>query len=177
MASPVGHTLVGLSLGFLSWKRVFRSPIGWKGVLFCVVMANLPDFDVIPGIFAGDINRFHHDHSHTLLFAFAVSLVVYASAGKNRGKWALMSLVLVLSHFLVDLITIDTSPPVGLRLLWPLQDMSGDGFKWRYAFLPSVARGQSLVSLFNARNIEVVAVESAVFLSTAVVSYLFYRKS
>lgn len=177
MASPVGHTLAGLAVGFFSWKRVFRAPMRWQGVLFCVIMANLPDFDVLPGIFAGDINKFHHDHSHTFLFAFAVTLVVYAVAGKNRRGWAFMAFVLIMSHFWLDFIAVDTSPPIGLRLLWPLQDMAGDGFKWRYAFLPSVARGGSLPSLFNVHNVGVVAVETVVFLPPAIAAYLFYRKS
>ncbi len=176
MSSPIAHSLAGLSIGYLSWRRVFKSGFTLKAGFFCVVMANLPDFDVIPGIFAGDINRFHHAHTHTLLFAFLAWLVVYALARENRGRWAFMALVLVLSHFLIDYATIDTSPPIGLRLLWPLQDMAGDGFKWSRAFLPVVARGDSLITILNFHNIRTAAIETAIFLPVTLVSFYLYKK-
>ncbi len=173
MSSPIAHSLAGLGIGFLSWRKVFKAPLTWKSVLFCVIMANLPDFDVIPGIFAGDINLYHHDYTHTFLFAFAASLVVSAFARRNRLKWAYMSFLLVLSHFVIDYITIDRSPPIGLPLFWPFSDIR---FKWEFAFLPSVARGSSLISLLNAENIRTAAIETAVFLPFAILSYFVYRK-
>ncbi len=173
MSSPIAHSLAGLGIGFLSWRKVFKTTLTWKAVLFCVVVANLPDFDVIPGIFAGDINLYHHDYTHTFLFAFIVSLVVFAAGAKNRMKWAYMAFLLVLSHFLIDYITIDRSPPIGLPLLWPFSDIR---FKWEFAFLPVVARGSSLISILNPQNIRTAAIEAAVFLPPAILSYFLYRK-
>ncbi len=173
MSSPVAHSLAGLSIGFLSWRKVFKTSLTWKAVLFCVVMANLPDFDVIPGFFAGDINLYHHDYTHTLVFAFAVFLCVLAVSRRNSLKWASMSLVLVLSHFAIDYITIDRSPPIGLPLLWPFSDIR---FKWEFAFLPVVARAETFLSLLNRQNIRTAAVEAAVFLPFTIISYYLYRK-
>ncbi len=173
MSSPIAHSLAGLGIGFLSWRKVFKAPLTWKSVLFCVIMANLPDFDVIPGFFAGDINRYHHYYTHTFLFAFAASLAASALARRNRLKWAYVSFLLVLSHFVIDYITIDRSPPIGLPLLWPFSDIR---FKWEFAFLPVVARGRTFISLLNAQNIRTAAIETAVFLPFAILSYLVYRK-
>ncbi len=173
MSSPIAHSLAGLGIGFLSWRKVFKAPLTWKSILFCVIMANLPDFDVIPGIFAGDINLYHHAYTHTFLFAFAASLAVSALAPRSRLKWAYMSFILVLSHFAIDYITIDRSPPIGLPLLWPFSDMR---FKWEFAFLPVVARGSSLVSIINAHNIRTAAIETAVFLPFTILSYFLYRQ-
>lgn len=173
MSSPIAHSLAGLSIGFLSWRKVFKSSLTWKSVLFCVVMANLPDFDVIPGVFAGNINLYHHDYTHTLLFAFAVFLCVLAVSRRNSLKWASMSLILVLSHFAIDYITIDRSLPIGLPLLRPFSEIR---FKWEFAFLPVVARAETFLSLLNRQNIRTAAVEAAVFLPFTIISYYLYRK-
>jgi inner membrane protein len=174
MASPIGHSLAGAGIAFLLRKKVFKASAAWKFIFFCVLIANLPDFDIIPGIYAGDINRYHHDYTHTLLFAFAVSLAVFAAARGNRPRWAFVSLLLVLSHLLIDFATVDNSPPVGIPLLWPLSDAR---FNWECAFLPTVSRGRELLSVFNSRNSCTAAVEAAVFLPFAVIAYYIYRKS
>ncbi len=172
MSSPIAHTLAGLSVGFLSWRRLFKRSFTWKAALFCVVMANLPDFDVFPGFLAGDINLYHHYYTHSIFFAFIVSLVVFAVAPRERLRWASACLLLIFSHYLVDYITIDRSPPIGLPLLWPFHEAR---FKWEHAFLPTVARAGTFFSLFNRHNIRTAAIEIAVFLPVAAVSYYFYK--
>ena len=101
MASPVGHTLMGVAVGALvlhavSAPMAYRwglplarstSDTGvngaslwrclhWRWLLLIVLSANFADLDFLPGALVGDINRWHHTASHSflavLIWGFAV---------------------------------------------------------------------------------------------------------
>jgi membrane-bound metal-dependent hydrolase YbcI (DUF457 family) len=176
MSTPIGHSLAGVSIYFLSGCR-FSSP-GWKALFFCVIAACLPDIDFLPGFFVGNINYFHHKGTHTLFFALAVSLGVWFVSRKSGGikglssaapKWGLLTFILILSHLAVDYAAIDRTAPFGMPLLWPF---SGKYFYFKYAFLPDVLRESSIASVFNRHNLRTVIVELAVFLPIALLSVI-----
>ncbi len=144
MASPVGHSLSGLGLYLLASAgrggRLFP-PAETAAVL---MLSNLPDLDLLPGILVGDSSRWHHLATHSLLFAAALSVCIMAAAvlikwtrGPGR-RWAGLGGSLVVLHIMLDYFTADNRPPYGLRLFWPL----GDGFYIAgRTFLDSVVRG------------------------------------
>ena len=168
MSTPIGHSLAGVSVYFLSGRR-FSSP-GWKALFFCIVVACLPDIDFLPGFFVGNINYFHHRCTHSLFFALVVSLGVWFVSRKSGGiKWGLLTFILILSHLAVDYAAIDRTAPFGMPLLWPF---SGEYFYSKYAFLPEVWRESSVASVFNRHNLRTVIVELAVFIPIALLSVI-----
>jgi len=125
MCTPVGHSLAALSLFYLSGTRPPREDLWRLGGL--VLLANLPDFDFIPGILAGDPGRYHHGISHSLGFALVTAVAVYlllAAGGRARWQVAAMAFLAYGSHLLLDWLTWD--PPgrngQGIPLLWPFSE-------------------------------------------------------
>ncbi|HXH09751.1 MAG TPA: metal-dependent hydrolase [Alphaproteobacteria bacterium] len=120
MATPVGHSLLGFAIGKLTGGSGAMSP--WRWYAFCAVAANAPDLDFLPGLFAGDVNRFHQSASHSLvaalIFGLAVALVALLSRHRVvRGGIA--GVGLYASHLLLDLFGEDNRAPFGIFLLWP----------------------------------------------------------
>jgi len=178
MSTPIGHSLAGVSICFLT--STYLCPLqgrglrrGWKSLLFCAIIACLPDIDFLPGIFVGNINYYHHKGTHSIFFALVMSLAVWAVArGKNRVKWGFLTFILILSHLAIDYITIDLGAPFGIPLLWPF---SGKYFCFQNAFLPSTVRSASVASVFNAHNLRVILSELIIYLPLAIISYVVYR--
>ena len=134
MPSPVGHTLIGAAL-CAAWllprgpAREWPSRIAARRGTWLagLALANAPDLDYLPGILAGEINRFHHNATHSagwvLLTAAGLWLVWHAAkpAAAGRREFAFL-LSLLASHLAADWLTADHSPPVGIPLLWPCLD-------------------------------------------------------
>jgi inner membrane protein len=130
MPSPVGHTLAGLC-GYLFarrsqplQKKFNSSPVHWQLVIYAF-LANLPDIDVIPGIFLGNPGMFHRQVTHSVLTAICVSIVVAWVVKRLRGNakyWGLVTLSLYLSHLILDMMLNDPAPPYGIQLFWPLSE-------------------------------------------------------
>jgi membrane-bound metal-dependent hydrolase YbcI (DUF457 family) len=134
MPSPVGHFLAGLTVGWVGegnserTKRV-SSPTGlrpwttggrpWTIVLWCAVLAALPDADLL-------IPHFHRTATHSLTATVLVFILAAVVTGKVTGeiRWRL-ALVLATAygtHLLLDWLGADPSPPRGFQLLWPFSD-------------------------------------------------------
>ena len=174
MSTPIGHSLAGVSVYFLT--RTYLLPLQWgglrrrwKALLFCAIIACLPDIDFLPGIFAGNINYYHHKGTHSIFFAFIVSLVVCILWKKrNSLKFGFLTFILVLSHLAIDYVAIDHVAPFGIPLLWPFCERY---FYFKYAFLPEVFRGASLISILNRNNIYTVVIELIIFVPIVLLSY------
>lgn len=127
MASPIAHSLAGLSI---YWIANRQSPVRSVGAINrktifgaagAVILANLSDFDLI----AGWIVRkyLHHQFSHTLAFAvLAGAICALASplfkASARRTFW--LATALVASHVVIDYFTKDTTTPKGCMVFWPI---------------------------------------------------------
>lgn len=187
MSSPVGHTLAGLSICFLygalcsriggSGKlKKFCIKYSLKGLIFVAFVACLPDIDFVPGIFIGDINYFHHQGIHSLSFAIVLSFLILLISRMRKTEqslgWGLISLLLIISHLVIDWLTIDKSLPFGIRLLWPF---SGKYFYFQNAFLPYNVRSVSVASVFNVHNLRVVLSELAIYMPLMIISYFLYK--
>ena len=63
MPFPVGHTLGGCALALAVIPS--DTPHAWEAWALCLVSANLPDLDFIPGFLAGKPLAFHRGPSHS----------------------------------------------------------------------------------------------------------------
>lgn len=124
MTSPVGHSLAGLAVGGgIQWRRQ------WPLALLLLFSANAADLDFLPGLIAGDANRYHHLASHSLaaavLYALLAGLMWRVFSGCDRSRALQVGLLAGLAyatHLLLDWFTVDGGEPWGMQLLWPFSD-------------------------------------------------------
>lgn len=168
MPSPVAHSLIGIAIAsaWLLPRATFRELPRhlWNhriALAVGVVLANLPDIDFIPGLLTGDLNRFHHQHTHTLGFVlFATFLVDWAwrrraDAPRTIG---LLALALLGSHLVADLFIQDSKPPYGIMALWPF---SPEYYISPIAIFPRIEKA-SLVDAWQWSNLQAGAAEFAI---------------
>lgn len=130
MASPIGHTLCGLTCLVaveIAQSPRFR-PLDWKNVTLFAFLANLPDIDFFIGyLFSSDPHRFHSGPTHSLIFALTAGLFFGCLFFRRLGpilSWLIPTGV-ILSHSLIDLFTgpaLGLHTSYGVSLLWPLQE-------------------------------------------------------
>lgn len=160
MASPIAHTLVGLTLGAAAFlphgsggEMLGAVRRRWRGLLGCGVLSNAPDVDYLFGLFTGHFNAYHQYHTHTVGFVGAVVLGVWGMwmrrvPGPAAGRLVFLAVV-AFSHLLIDLVSGDTGAPYGIMALWPF---TAERIYWPDAaiFLDLDKRG-----LFNPHNVRV----------------------
>ena len=127
MPLPLGHTALGLLTHECSSKRMI-SLNSLKVMFFIVVLANLPDLDVIFGlILKGNGNAFHRGPTHSLAFAVFMGLVA-SNLGRFSKRLPQISFstcfAIIFSHTLADLFF--TNSPVSL--FWPFEIQWASGF-------------------------------------------------
>ena len=164
MPSPAGHSLIGLAIGMLrfvpcvpNWRSFLR--VLWHqraALIFCIVLANIPDLDYLFGIPAANLNLYHHTVTHTAIWVLILALGVWACGWPDRSwKALLFVLCLVGSHLLADIFTQDRSKPYGIMLCWP--------FWIHYWYSPvsifPASAKRSLYELFSVHNVKVVMCE------------------
>lgn len=175
MATPVGHTIIGLGLGSASSRA--RPTAAW--LVFAAFAACAPDLDFLPGLLAGDINRYHQLASHsltaTLLFGAVSGLAGGYLRRDRRGmNWAiaLAAALFYGSHLVVDLFTTDVRAPYGIPLFWPFY---GGHFMAPWTPFGGVRHGVPgdplmvfLSELFSVHNLIAIGVEVALLGPVAV---------
>lgn len=154
MATPVGHVLAGAATAslFLPSEKL-RNRLVLGGLL-----GGAADLDFLPGIFLGTPARFHHGLTHSIAFAFFICLIVALYSHRERLQWALLAGSAYMSHLLLDFLTLDPSPPVGIPLFWPLLDTT---FSSPIPLLPRVLH--TSVSPINLHNFLVAGLELVLF--------------
>jgi inner membrane protein len=167
MATPIGHYLLGLSLaGMVATDKQRRREAPWWAAL-----AWAPDLDLIPGLIVGELGRFHHGASHSLLAVLVMAVVATGAVGL-RGQMSLqvllLAFVLCASHLVLDYFTTDNGPPSGMPFLWPWSDRM---FQSPWPLLPDVQHtSRPLISVHNtllvAREIVIFAPLAALVLRT-----------
>lgn len=125
MPSPVGHIVAGIAAGWMvagapaaaSGPRA-ASP-RWREAAFFGVLGALPDVDLAFGAHSGP--------THSVGAALAVG-VIAAAIGWRIGVRGVSAAALVLaccaaygSHALLDWLSTDASPPIGIMALWPFR--------------------------------------------------------
>jgi hypothetical protein len=131
MPLPLGHAVLGFTAHDLCSKdaSVFHQ---WKLALFVLVLANLPDVDVVIGLlFQGNGNAFHRGPTHSLFFALLMGVLASVAwriwSQIPRVSFRICFLV-ILSHVLADSAFTASS----ISLFWPLEVNWSSGYSgWR----------------------------------------------
>jgi inner membrane protein len=175
MPSPFGHSLAGYII-----HRATARPVAahqWQLMLLYLFAANAPDLDFLPGLFAGDLGRYHHGPSHSIGFAILFGLC--ASAFFSRRLCAfVMGFSLYLSHVLLDYLVQDPSPPLGVPLFWPFNHeyyMAPFAFYRPFDYPVSVA--EPMVPLFFTFHNFLTVLTEILFLLPPLVFVSLCRKS
>lgn len=178
MSSPVAHSLIGLAIGLIRFLPRYRCGNDlvvqfralWRPLLGCVLLANAPDVDYLFGLSAGNLNAYHQMVTHTLIWIGGVALVIWAGDWfkERQVSWRLLGLLLALlgSHLLVDWLTVDRSPPVGMMLAWPFSDHF---YHAAFAFFPSVAK-QNWAAVCSTQNLRLALMETILVLPIVIIT-------
>lgn len=165
MASPIGHSIIGLAMAEAGDRRSNR-----RWYLLAVVAVNFADLDFLPGLLVGDINRFHRSITHSLLAALIFGLTVALIARLLMApavRAGLLAAGLYVSHLLLDFLSGNPSEASGQPLLWPFlnSDVMSPWSPLAGVFHGGPGDGlwQFLETLLSWHNFEVMLVEALVF--------------
>lgn len=168
MPLPIAHSMMGYAISEVAEAAKVRlASKKWLNVSIFVTLANLPDSDFLPGFLLGEPNRYHQWFTHSLGFAFLVGLAgaLFYRWWQSQSPWETVQKqsrfgwcgifigLAVLSHVVLDLLTLDTTPPQGMMLFWPF-DQNHYDVRWDF-FLSSRRDNvsttffSSLVSWYN----------------------------
>lgn len=182
MPSPIGHSLAGCAI-YAGTNDNYT--ISWKTLFLYILVANLPDFDFIPGFLLGAPNSFHRGVSHSLGFAFLFGIVLGLLVARNTTtrrffKNMIIFSGLYFSHIFLDLFSMDTSIPIGEKLFWPV---SNEYFSAPFHFFLDIKRKVSsnyefITTLFSFHNFLAILIEIAVLIPVlALVSFRKRRRN
>ena len=159
MPSPVGHGLGGIAAGWhLVPERTRRAAI----ILAAVAIA--PDFDLLVGA--------HREASHSLGLAILAGAVASVLARRHRLRWGAAVALAWTSHVLLDWLSNDTRPPIGVMALWPLTDAY---YKASIEIFPPISR-RYWESRFWIYNLHALVVEVIVLLPIALAVIWWWRR-
>ncbi len=121
MPSPVAHFLAGLTVHVATAPA---SDVGWRRrTAITVAAAIAPDLDLLLKPLGLAV---HQGASHSVGAALLAGAAVAAGAALLRWPRALaLGLAATLgwsSHIALDLLNLDTHPPIGLMALWPFTE-------------------------------------------------------
>ena len=124
MPSPIAHLGVGYAI-YRYYKD--KLPVDhrhfWK-IPFQMIMLTglsmLPDLDVIPAIILKEMQDYHNNFSHSLLFAIPVAFLMaglfHRTYQSNFWLWFLVCLISYDLHIVMDALTAER----GVMMFWPL---------------------------------------------------------
>jgi membrane-bound metal-dependent hydrolase YbcI (DUF457 family) len=127
MPSPIAHLAASFAIYQICQSPPMQqTPVGvdrsFRSLAMIVGLSFLPDLDAIPGLFLGELDRFHNNLTHSLVtglfMAIAMGSIVWL---KNRSGFIRgFSLVLITYqlHVLMDFFTRGR----GAMLLWPFSE-------------------------------------------------------
>ena len=127
MPLPMGHTAIGLAAYELSTNNNSKKN-SIKLIIFLIILANLPDLDVIVGLLIKwNGNAFHRGPTHSILFALIMGLLA-SRAWKfsyhiPKIKFGVCFLI-IFSHVLADFFF--TRSPVSF--FWPFEVSWSSGY-------------------------------------------------
>ena len=181
MPSPVGHSLIGLTLG-VAFLVPRGRPAAWHAwlhehratLIAAVIAANAPDCDYLPGLLLGAPNSMHRWLSHSAPWASLAGVIIWLiwrRSGVRVPPWALPVLVAAaLSHIVADYFDEDTRPPFGILALWPFYDQFMISAHPVFLSLQKA----SLTDVFSWQNVRAVAHEILLTLPP-LLTVMFYK--
>lgn len=164
MPSPILHSSVAASLA-----RGAREPLDWSLAARSVVAANVADLDLVPGVFVGAPNRWHHAYTHSFPVALALGALFALPPWRGdspdyRARFRYFALV-CLTHPLLDLLVDDRhwralgEPFPNIGLWWPF---SSRGYDVLWPLLPTVSVEGSWTRWFGPENLRACAFDIVV---------------
>ena len=165
MPLPPLHSLAGYTI-YRSIHKT-RDDQSWKWAALAVLLANLADFDFLPGIFARQIGRFHRGITHSIGMAIIVGLLIgwLARLWKKDsfGRAALFSFGAYVSHIFLDFFSEAKSQ---IAILWPFSSARFDspiyfGTIREDPLKLSGSLGEFLASMWNPGFLRMVLDEAA----------------
>jgi membrane-bound metal-dependent hydrolase YbcI (DUF457 family) len=157
--SPIGHVLGGIAAG---WGVVPRRDMAGAAILSAV--ASVPDLDLLI--------HSHRGESHSVGAALVAGGIAWIAT--RQPRWGAAVALAWASHVLLDWLSNDTRPPLGVMALWPF---TRDYYKASIEIFPPVSR-RYWESRFWIYNLRAVLVEVVILapLATLVVRR-FHRKN
>jgi membrane-bound metal-dependent hydrolase YbcI (DUF457 family) len=117
MPSPIGHTLAGCAVALALIPP--QMPQAWEAWAFCLISANLPDMDFIPGFLTDNPRAFHRGPSHSMLAAFVAAVLGASLWIGSSLPWLTRAGVIFLAY--VSHVGLDYhTPGRGVLLGWPI---------------------------------------------------------
>lgn len=173
MASTLGHALCGLTV--LAWAapRIDVASVWRREVPLFVVLANLPDIDMLAGwLWTGDVFAFHGGLTHGMAFALLAAMafaVLLPGTGTRPWRTAVYFLA-ILSHDLVDMLTGSApgmNPTRGVEFWSPFSDRAVSS----PVTLFLGPHHDSWARLFSPHNLKVMGLEALCFTPLLLVAY------
>lgn len=156
MPSPIGHALGAMAAGWLIAPRLGGGP-AMSGLAFAAV-GLAPDLDLLVGS--------HSTYTHSV---GAVAMVFVAAwAVSRRPRVAAAVAAAWASHLLLDWLGSDTSPPIGIMALWPL---NREHYQSSLYVFDAISRRYWLVEQFVWGNLTAALKEVLVLGPIAGISY------
>jgi hypothetical protein len=124
MPSPFAHS----AAGYLIYRYIYQKHLDSRvhilriplALMIIIGFSLLPDLDVFPGIFTGDLGRFHNNVTHSLIVGLLVSAILSALVARifrsSMKTWFSAFLFSYELHIIMDFFTGER----GVMLGWPL---------------------------------------------------------
>lgn len=182
MPSPIAHSLLGLTCGLvcLGSPRFLngRKSVVPAGILLLgfTALGNAPDCDFIPGLLAGELNRFHHGPTHSMAWCALVAFGVWCvwRAIERAGWWVLACLLATVGlHLIADWATADGAEPFGIPAAWPV---SNSYFKAPVDVFASMEK-QTIWAIFQQTNLKPALREVALTTPLLLAAFLWWKRS
>ena len=137
MPSPIGHALGGIAAG---WGSAPRRDVTAAAIV--AVVACAPDLDLLI--------HSHRGESHSVGAALIAGAIAWVVTG--RPRWGAAVTLAWASHVLLDWMSNDTRPPLGVMALWPF---TRDYYKASIEIFPPVSRRywESRFWIYNLRAV------------------------
>ena len=121
MPSPVAHFLTGLTV------HVATAPakdLGWRfRTAITVAAAIAPDLDLALKPLGVAVHQgASHSVGAAVIAGLAVALVSFMGGSSRWRSLGLAAFLGWMSHLAIDVLNVDTHPPIGIMALWPLSD-------------------------------------------------------
>lgn len=177
MTSPVGHMLGG----YIAAGRYCKRASILSSLMVLIFAANAPDLDFLYGAIRGDFNGLHHGASHSIGAVIMFVALVYAfckALNKQAGQLSAIAGLAYSSHLALDLVTVDTTAPHGMKLFWPINEHYILAPQTLFQNIEHGAMGDSLLaalsSIFSMHNLVSVGAEILVLGPLAL--FLYWRR-